>query len=531
MTSSNGPSKKHEHLTEEQQAILREKGAEIDRLQQDITALSKPLTAADAGQQWSKHVTPGTLSVFQDAASWEKVKDDKRMHKPNGKSIQDVSSWKKMRDMLDSSEGEDLSSLSESELSPIVTKFDVKDRKTFGTLPMEEDQVIVNCKQCTRPIYASSFQKHLETCGKGSKKPRAQVDNAETNKISTKGFFTDDEEDEDDDDDDADDEDPIALRRQNTSTHKKKKRAETEESVDMSSLPTKRPPSTNSERPEKKKTKKEKQKAKATPKQKAPLDLDKQCGVIQGPNNTPCTRSLTCKSHSMGAKRAVAGRSQPYDVLLSAYQKKAIGRPQTSGSDKKGITAQTAKTTTKSIKKFPTTPAEAQAPTEEQFVNSDEEVENVMQALKSKYCAPLAEKPFYFVKRRRQSYRLRDVLLDTITPKSAFENQSMSSMMSSGYDNHTNHTSTPPPSSLPPHLQQQRMSQLSYQQQQQQQQQNMMNGSPVSSPSAQMSQLQQQQQQQQKQGLSGMIGFSGSMDSNMYSAVANGRSPVGYPIR
>lgn len=30
----------------------------------------------------------------------------------------------------------------------------------------------------------------------------------------------------------------------------------------------------------------------------------------------------------MGAKRAVAGRSQPYDLLLAAYQKKAIGRPQ-----------------------------------------------------------------------------------------------------------------------------------------------------------------------------------------------------------
>lgn len=59
----------------------------------------------------------------------------------------------------------------------------------------------------------------------------------------------------------------------------------------------------------------------------APLDLDKQCGVIQGQNNLPCTRSLTCKSHSMGAKRAVEGRSQPYDVLLQAYQKKSIGRP------------------------------------------------------------------------------------------------------------------------------------------------------------------------------------------------------------
>jgi SCA7, zinc-binding domain len=30
----------------------------------------------------------------------------------------------------------------------------------------------------------------------------------------------------------------------------------------------------------------------------------------------------------MGAKRAVVGRSQPYDVLLAAYQKKSIGRPQ-----------------------------------------------------------------------------------------------------------------------------------------------------------------------------------------------------------
>lgn len=29
----------------------------------------------------------------------------------------------------------------------------------------------------------------------------------------------------------------------------------------------------------------------------------------------------------MGAKRSVEGRSQPYDVLLAAYQKKSIGRP------------------------------------------------------------------------------------------------------------------------------------------------------------------------------------------------------------
>jgi hypothetical protein len=37
---------------------------------------------------------------------------------------------------------------------------------------------------------------------------------------------------------------------------------------------------------------------------------------------------LTCKSHSMGAKRAVAGRSLPYDMLLAAYQKKNQAKQQ-----------------------------------------------------------------------------------------------------------------------------------------------------------------------------------------------------------
>lgn len=35
----------------------------------------------------------------------------------------------------------------------------------------------------------------------------------------------------------------------------------------------------------------------------------------------PCSRALTCKSHSMGAKRSVPHRSQPYDILLHEWQK------------------------------------------------------------------------------------------------------------------------------------------------------------------------------------------------------------------
>lgn len=51
-----------------------------------------------------------------------------------------------------------------------------------------------------------------------------------------------------------------------------------------------------------------------------PVDYDKQCGVIND-KGLPCSRSLTCKSHSMGAKRSVLGRSRPYGELLLDWQR------------------------------------------------------------------------------------------------------------------------------------------------------------------------------------------------------------------
>lgn len=67
--------------------------------------------------------------------------------------------------------------------------------------------------------------------------------------------------------------------------------------------------------------KKDKNKKKVETKPKGPVNVEKQCGVPL-PQGGLCARSLTCKSHSMGSKRAVTGRSQPYDILLAQYQKK-----------------------------------------------------------------------------------------------------------------------------------------------------------------------------------------------------------------
>lgn len=79
--------------------------------------------------------------------------------------------------------------------------------------------------------------------------------------------------------------------------------------------------------PKKKKLKKDEPPKPKLPKPKGPVDVEKQCGVLL-PNGGYCARSLTCKSHSMGAKRAVPGRSLPYDILLASYQKKNQAKQQ-----------------------------------------------------------------------------------------------------------------------------------------------------------------------------------------------------------
>jgi len=79
--------------------------------------------------------------------------------------------------------------------------------------------------------------------------------------------------------------------------------------------------------PKKKKAKKDEPPKPKLPKPKGPVDVEKQCGVLL-PNGGFCARSLTCKSHSMGAKRAVPGRSLPYDILLAQYQKKNQAKQQ-----------------------------------------------------------------------------------------------------------------------------------------------------------------------------------------------------------
>uniref|UniRef100_A0A1B6C0W8 SCA7 domain-containing protein n=1 Tax=Clastoptera arizonana TaxID=38151 RepID=A0A1B6C0W8_9HEMI len=62
---------------------------------------------------------------------------------------------------------------------------------------------------------------------------------------------------------------------------------------------------------------------KCVPIKEREYDPDKHCGVAvsaTGETVKPCTRSLTCKSHSMSLRRAVTGRSKSFDQLLSDHR-------------------------------------------------------------------------------------------------------------------------------------------------------------------------------------------------------------------
>ena len=186
--------------------------------------------------------------------------------------------------------------------------------------PREEPLKTVICKHCKRPVLERNAKEHIAGCLK-SKQDKARR-KREAKEAAARAKEKAEKVDVDKDDDE---EDVIKVDSKGGGARKsavtnsgaegkkgKKRKADAEEDKDKE--------------PKKKKKKKEEPKPKA-PKPKGPVDVERQCGVTL-PNGAQCARSLTCKSHSMGAKRAVPGRSLPYDMLLQAYQKKNQARQQ-----------------------------------------------------------------------------------------------------------------------------------------------------------------------------------------------------------
>ncbi|KAJ8259771.1 hypothetical protein GJAV_G00173230 [Gymnothorax javanicus] len=60
---------------------------------------------------------------------------------------------------------------------------------------------------------------------------------------------------------------------------------------------------------------------------------DVHCGVVDLTGRKPCTRSLTCKTHSLTQRRAVLGRRKRFDTLLAEHKSKARDKELLRGSE------------------------------------------------------------------------------------------------------------------------------------------------------------------------------------------------------
>jgi SAGA-associated factor 73 len=203
----------------------------------------------------------------------------------------------------------DVESKTPSNTSPVINPLDEKTLAAFPTgRPLDDKVDTVQCKHCRRPILRASSATHIRDClNKKQEKLKKKKEAKEAKDAALRK-----EKGEDDEGGIRARKSAVKGAAMDGEGAKKGKKRKIDGDGDRV--------------PNAKKKKKDEPKTKGA-KPKGPVDVERQCGVPL-PNGGYCARSLTCKSHSMGLKRGVPGRSLPYDMLLAQYQKKNQAKQQ-----------------------------------------------------------------------------------------------------------------------------------------------------------------------------------------------------------
>ncbi|CAF9904312.1 MAG: Mitochondrial beta-keto-acyl synthase [Alectoria fallacina] len=265
-----------------------------------------------------------------------------------------------------------------------------------GTGPKAGDiRGLTKCNYCKNTLPESAVTSHAKLCDKRKEVNRKKKEAKEAKAKDAKAKEA--AEDKDKDGDSIMGESITASQRENEtgeggngSTKKPPKKSASKASVDGPKKSKKRKADGEGDKePKKKKLKKDEPPKPKLPKPKGPVNVEKQCGVML-PNGGFCARSLTCKSHSMGAKRSVPGRSLPYDQLLAMYQKQNQAKIQKAALEAKA-------------------PLLDDGPPEGP-VDSDEEKDAVMAAIARVRPTPLDQHVFVPTARKYKHIRMKEML-------------------------------------------------------------------------------------------------------------------------
>ncbi|PVU94809.1 hypothetical protein BB559_002918 [Furculomyces boomerangus] len=284
---------------------------------------------------------------------------------------------------------------------PIAKRLNLEDIKVFGVNPLDQYPFLVACDSCGKSVNVPYLRSHQEIecalsipkkderrgiISKGKEKPELVSRKRELSEALA-----------------SEDSQLLSGRVEETKAQKRAK--------------TKQDPKISKDK-DRKKTKGSVSGSKNNPKSKVvEFDLDKQCGVVIPPSNKQCTRSLTCKAHSMAMKRAVRGRSQPFDTLLQAHLAKSRTAKHARTMDTAGGIRRTAAMATGEHNSMSVNSLFDEISDSEGH-DSDSEAERIISAAAQHNPKPLATRQILMPRRRQQYLKAHDLFHDALRPSS-----------------------------------------------------------------------------------------------------------------
>lgn len=311
-------------------------------------------------------------------------------------SVHDIT-WKKYKEVLDFDDPVEKKFIQDKTKSELEYSVLLEGNKKIFNLPLDDEFLVVSCNHCKKPILQSALLHHLENC-KAIKK--IEEETGQTSKPLELNIIYAAK--------------PPPIIKQKKTTKKRKLLADGQPSTKEAKIKDKESAKEKKEIKDndghvhtKKPTKK---------KIKGPIDLDKQCGVMTE-NGQMCTRSLTCKIHSVSAKRAVQGRTQDYDTLFSATSRlRELAASQLANNMAKQKKAAQNAATRKAQKDAAEAAATAAALAAGLDLpsNSDEEAEAVYTAIKYHRPSPMFVRNPFSLRRRVYTFEFREEYLSQL---------------------------------------------------------------------------------------------------------------------
>ncbi|KAJ2884233.1 SAGA complex subunit Sgf73 [Coemansia asiatica] len=317
--------------------------------------------------------------------------------------------------------------------APVARRLDAEVLKRFGVYPEIQFPMLAACDSCGHQVNAHFLREHQETnCSVSSVKRDDRRMAAAKAREKTESEVRRESKPKTREGNISDVDDPVSVDGSTVGT----KRAGSEANLEDRGNKAKVQKMTKKEQRERERLeRREQQRIERERKQKErdekrerelakalmPVDLDRQCGVISEPGAAPCSRSLTCKSHSMAMKRAVVGRSRLFDALLQAHLAKsrsaaaAKNAASRSAAASGGAAAAVRNATALAL-------GGENGVLDEDFFGedsdhgSDSETERVVASMGCSRGKPLAMRPTLLPRRRHHYLRVRDLFFDALKP-------------------------------------------------------------------------------------------------------------------